>query len=542
MSAESSRFLKGAVVLTIAGAIVKILGAIYRIPLYSILGPEGMGLFQAAYPLYSMMLAVSIAGVPVAVSKLVAENIARKNYLGAHQVFKVSLLLMSITGATVTLVLMLGARHYAENYLQAPGVFYPLIAISPAVFFFAVKSAFRGFFQGQQKMMPTGFSQVMEQLIRVLTLFVLASTLVGVSLEYGAAGAAFGSVTGAATALLVLAGMYWRQRKDFFTLAATGNNKLEPFGRVLRNIMWLALPLTISSIVVPLINAVDSTIIIPRLQVAGFAETRALELFGNLTGAAMPLVGLPTIITMAIAVSLIPAISNADAVGNKALVAKLSSLASRIGMIIGLPATVGLFLLAQPISVVLFNNAEVALPLQWASLAIIFLTLQKTTTPVLQGLGKTYLPVLHTFIGLLFKVSLNYTLTAMPGVNILGPVIGTITFFVIASGLNFAAVYRLVGWQDSFWQALGRPLVNACLMGAAVYGTYPLAQSAAALAVQSLRGQATIGLAVAIIVGVAVYGLASFFSGVVTTRELEMIPRVGKKIAAFMNKLGLRRK
>lgn len=542
MNVESSRFIKGAAVLAVAGAIVKVLGAIYRIPLYSILGPEGMGLFQAAYPLYAMMLAISIAGVPVAVSKLVAENIARKNYLGAHQVFKVALLLMSITGASVTAVLMLGARHYAENYLQAPGVFYPLIAISPAVFFFAVKSAFRGFFQGQQKMLPTGLSQVIEQLIRVLTLFVLASTLVGVSLEYGAAGATFGSVTGAAAALLVLAGMYWRQRRDFFTVAATGNNKLEPFGKVLRNIMWLALPLTISSIVVPLISAVDSTIIIPRLQVAGFDETRALELFGNLTGAAMPLIGLPTIITMAIAISLIPAISNADAAGNKVLVAKLSSLASRIGMIIGLPATVGLFLLAQPISVVLFNNAEVALPLRWASLAIVFLTLQKTTTPVLQGLGKTYLPVLHTFIGLIFKVALNYTLTAMPGVNILGPVAGTITFFIIASGLNFAAVYRLVGWKDSPWQAVGKPLVNACLMGGGVLVVYPLARSAASLAVQSMRAQATVGITVAIVFALAIYSLASFFSGVVTIRELEMIPRVGKKIASLMGRLGLRRK
>lgn len=542
MSIESSRFIKGALILTVAGVVVKVLGAVYRIPLYSILGPEGMGLFQAAYPVYSMMLSISIAGIPVAVSKLVAEKMARRNYLGAHQVFKVSLLLMTSTGLLVTGALLLGARYYVENYLQAPGVFYPLVAISPAVVFFAVKSSFRGFFQGQQKMVPTALSQIVEQLVRVLTIFVMAGLLVRVSLEMGAAGAALGTVTGAATAFVLLIVIYWRQRAGFFALAKTGNNSIQPVGTVLKEIFVLALPITISSIVLPLVNTVDSTLIIPRLQAAGFAESRALELFGNFTGAAMPLVGLPTIFTMALAASLIPAIANANAVGNKSMVATLSSLATRIGLMIGLPATVGLFILAAPISIMLFNNIEVAKPLQWAALAVVFLTLQKTTTPVLQGLGKTYLPVIHTFTGLLFKIGLNYTLTAMPRVNILGPVVGTIVFFIVAGFLNFLAIIKLVGWRDSLWQGLGKPLANTLLMGLGVIVAFPLAEYFAALFTDSLRLQASAGVLVAMLVGVAIYGIASIFSGAVTARELELIPRVGSKLAAVLRKLGLRRR
>lgn len=542
MSVESSKFLKGALILSVAGVIVKILGAVYRIPLYSILGAEGIGLFQAAYPIYSMMLSISIAGIPVAVSKLVAEKIAYRNYLGAHQVFKVSLLLMTASGLIVTGLLMLGARYYVENYLQAPGALYPLIAISPAVLFFAVKSVFRGFFQGQQKMVPTALSQIVEQLVRVITIFFMASLLVRVSLEMGAAGAALGTVTGAVMGLILLVIIYWRQRAKFFAMAKTGNNSTQPGGKVLKEIFLLALPITISSIVLPLVNAVDSTIIIPRLQVAGFTESRALELFGNLTGAAMPLVGLPTIFTMALAASLIPAISNANAVGNKPMVATLSSLGTRIGLMIGLPATVGLFLLASPISIMLYDNIEVAWPLRWASLAIGFLTLQKTTTPVLQGLGKTYLPVFHTFIALLFKIGLNYTLTAIPRVNILGPVVGTIIFFIIGGFLNLFAIFRYVGWRDSLWQGLGKPLVNTLLMGLGVVAIFPLAQKISALLSTSLRFQAAGGVVITILAALLIYGIASIYSGAITTRELELIPRFGKKLASVMGKLGLRRR
>ena len=227
-------------------------------------------------------------------------------------------------------------------------------------------------------------------------------------MELGAAGAALGTVVGAATALLYLAWAYWRQRTKFLSLA--GGGRQHPCARRAssQEILVLALPITIGSIVVPLVNMVDSTLILPRLQAGGFSEEQALAMYGNFSGAAMPLVNVPTIFTMALATSLVPAIADAHAHENAGQIRTLSSLAIRIGLMLGLPAALGLYQLARPVSILLYNNAEVARSLQVAAFAIIFISLKQTTAPVLQGLGKTYLPVSHMFAGLIVKVVLNY--------------------------------------------------------------------------------------------------------------------------------------
>lgn len=542
---EGNRFIKGALVLTVAGIIVKVLGAVYRIPLYSILGDVGMGLFMAVYPVYSMMLSISTAGVPVAVSKLVAERLARGNYRGAHQVFRVALGLMTASGLIVTGVLLLGARYYTGQILKTPGAFYPLIAIAPSIIFFAVKSAFRGFFQGQQSMLPTALSQVLEQIIRVATIFALAALLVKQSIELGAAGAAFGTVTGAMVALGLLIGIYFWQRPKFISSELAGNNSLSSTKKVIQEILALALPITIGSIVVPLVNMVDSTLILPRLQAGGFTESQALALYGDFSGAAMPLVNVPTIFTLALATSLVPAIAKAYAQKNKNQIRKLSSLSVRIGLMIGLPAAIGLFLLAEPISLLLYKNADVARSLSVASFAVIFISLNQTTAPVLQGMGKTYLPVTHMFSGLVVKVVLNYILTAIPAVNILGPAFGTIVAFAIAGFLNFRAIIKFVGGGISLINVFGKPALNSALMGLAVFITYPLVNRL----VRGLAGSLIesegmlIGLVVLLVIaiGVLVYGASSLLTGTITRAELELVPGIGEKLARILTRIGLLR-
>lgn len=538
-----SKFIKGALVLTIAGIIVKVLGAVYRIPLYGILGDVGMGLFMAVYPVYSMMLSISTAGVPVAVSKLVAERLAHGNYRGAHQVFRVALGLMAASGLIVTGILLLGARHYTANILKAPGALYPLIAIAPSITFFALKSALRGFFQGQQSMVPTALSQVVEQVVRVATIFVFSALLVKYSLELGAAGAAFGTVTGALAALILLVGIYYRQRPIFLGHQLGGQNSLVPTHRVVREILNLALPITIGSIVVPLVNMVDSTLILPRLQAGGFSETQALALYGDFSGAAMPLVNVPTIFTLALSTSLVPAIANAYAHGNKTQIGRLSSLSVRIGMVIGLPAALGLFLLAEPISLLLYQNADVARSLSVAAFAVIFISLNQTTAPVLQGLGKTYLPVTHMFTGLVIKVGVNYFLTAIPSVNILGAAVGTIIAFAVAGALNFRSILRLVGGSISFLNTFIKPALNSLLMGVVVYILYPPVYSGVVTLVSSFidNQRIIIGLALVVVIGLALlaYGAASLLTGAITRSELELMPGVGSKLAEVLARLKL---
>ena len=538
---EGNKFIKGAVILTLAGIVVKILGAVYRIPLYNILGKEGMGLFMAVYPVYAMMLSISTAGVPVAVSKLVSERLAHRNYHGAQQVFQVALGLMVGSGMLVTGVLLLGARYYTENLLKAPGALYPLVAISPSIIFFAIKSSFRGYFQGQQSMVPTALSQVVEQIVRVATIFLLASLLIQQSVELGAAGAAFGTVTGAICALLLLVGIYYWQRPKFNLLANSGKNALSTSRKVMKEILVLALPITIGSVVLPLVNMVDATLVLPRLQAGGFTEEQALGMYGDFSGAAMPLVNLPTVFTLALATSLVPAIANAFAHRNRNLVQKLSSLAIRIGMMIGLPAALGLFLLAEPISLLLYETVDVARPLAMVAFAVIFISLNQTTAPILQGMGKTYLPVTHMLSGLVIKVIINYFLTAVAAINILGPAIGTIVGFAVAGILNFRAINKIIGAGVSIINCFLKPTLNAALMGVAVFLSYPAIYRLGTTLAVSERVLIGVSVFTAIGLGMFVYGLSTLLTGTITRGELELVPKIGAKVAKILARLGLLR-
>lgn len=543
---EGNKFIKGTLILTVAGVVVKVLGAVYRIPLMRILGEEGMGLFMAAYPIYAMMLSISTAGVPVAVSKLVAERLAQDNYHGARQVFRVALSLMIASGLIVTGILLLGAPYYTTHVLKVPGVLYPLLAIAPSITFFAIKSAFRGYFQGQQSMVPTALSQITEQIVRVGTIFVLAIILVKYSLEWGAAGAAFGSVTGALVALALLIVIYYRQNRQHPDFVGPQHNSLVSTRTVLKQILALALPITVGSIVVPLVSTVDSTLVLPRLQAGGFTQEQASAMFGSFSGGAMPLVNAPTIFTIAIATSLVPAIANAYSHGNKRLIQKLSSLSVRIGMFIGFPAALGLFLLAKPISIMLYDSVSVARPLSMAAFAVIFISLNQTTAPVLQGLGKTYLPVTHMFSGLVIKIALNYYLTAIPSVNILGPAFGTIIAFAVAGFLNLRSIGKYTGSGFSYVNSFIKPALNAALMGLVVYFSYPVVINLVLALLSNYVASEGILTALAVLttvcLGVVVYGISTLLTGTITRQELLLVPKFGVKAEKILTRFGLLRR
>lgn len=540
---EDNKFIKGAIILTVANIIVKILGAVYRIPLLRILGEEGMGLFMAVYPLYSMMLSISTAGVPLAVSKLVSEKIALKNYDGARQVFRISFILMLSSGLIFTGALMLTAPYYSANILKVSRTLYPLMAIAPSIVFYAVKAAFRGFFQGQQRMEPSALASITEQIIRVGTIFLLASILINYSLELGAAGAAFGSVTGALAGLLLLIIIYYRSLPEYKRIAALSDqNSLAPTRRVIKDIFALALPITIGSIIVPVVNMVDSTLILPRLQAGGFSEDAALGLLGIFSGAAMSLVNVPTIFTLGLGTSLLPAISKAYAQKQHNTINRLSSLSIRVGQIIALPSAIGLFVLAEPISIFLFDNVAVARPLSVAAFSTIFIILNQTTSPVLQGLGKTYLPITHMACGLLVKVVINYFLTPIPAINILGPAIGTMVAFAMASFLNLRAIKKLLGFGSSFVDSFLKPSLNAVLMGMGVYYVYPWFNKLSGMIFGPQRSEFyTVGFAVILSVGVGmiIYGIATLLTSTVTRSELELIPKIGPKLTNILSRLRL---
>lgn len=536
---EEKSFVKGALILAAAGMFTKLLGAVYRIPLYNMIGDVGVGYFQMAYPIYAALLAISTAGIPVAISKMVAERVAKGNSRGAYQILKIALTLMLMTGLTFSLLLYFGAEYYANNILRAPLAVYSLRSIAPGIFLVVIMAAFRGFFQGNQTMIPTAVSQIVEQIIRVITIFYLSWLLLSNGVEFAAAGATFGVVTGslAGVAVLLIFFMFDKRKKE--ELAFSADLLQESSGQILKQMIYLALPITLGSLVLPLIQMADAAIVPRRLQAAGFNRVDAVALYGNLTGAAMPLVNVPTLFTLALAQSLVPSISEASALKNSSLIKSRSTLAIKLTLLIGLPSTIGMFVLATPISVMLYNNAQVAIPLAIASFAIVFLTLHQTTSALLQGMGRTVIPVINLLIGVVLKVILNYTLTAVPALNIRGPAFGTVLSYGVSSVLNLFIFLNIVGMSFSVVNFILKPLITSGGMGLTVYLSYPVILRLLTNldVLQSERILVSLSVGIAVGLGVIVYGFLLLISGAITEKDLENIPKIGTKITRLLRKI-----
>lgn len=530
-------FIKGALILTIAGLTSRLIGAVFRIALAFLITDEGIGLYQMAYPIYAGLLIISTAGIPVAVSKLVSENIAVKNYYGAARVFKVALVILMISGLTISLALFLGAEYIVKYITRDLRALLPILSISPAIFFVAIMSAFRGFFQGQQTMIPTGASQIIEQFARVFVAFSLAVMLLPQGLEYAAAGATFGAVAGAVFGMLFLLILYFKQKRKFTRLI--DSQKVKKHARITRiiyDIAYLAVPITLGNLVLPLISILDLTIVPQRLHTAGFTTARATALYGQLTGMATPITHIPAIITTSLAASLVPSISENLALNNQNKIRRNSNLAIRLTLILGLPAAIGVYILAEPITTLLFRNVEAAAVLKGMSFSVVFITLYQTSTGILQGLGRTVLPVKNMILGAVIKIVLTWFLTVLPQINIRGAAWATIIGFAIAAILNINKVHKLTGLKFDYGKNIIKPGLAAAVMGGIVYYVYLYTnQFLSAIYTASIsNGAATI---LSIAAGILIYGIMLFITGSVTGEDLKLIPKFGPYLVRIADAL-----
>ncbi len=534
-------FVRGALILTVAGFAVRFIGAGFRIILARIIGDEGIGLYQVAYPVYSALLAISTAGVPIAISKLISQYLSVEDYRGARRVFGLAIKILAVSGLFISVAMYLNAGFIAERVAQDARAYYPIVAISPAIFFVTIMSTFRGYFQGQQKMLPTALSQLFEQLARVVVSLALVLFLINNSLEWAAAGATFGAAAGAIAGLLVLLVIYFRDRKSFDqNVQGQVLHAQQSSYSIALSIFSLSIPITLSHLVMPIISLIDLTVVPMRLAEAGFDKASRMALYGQLTGMAAPLIHIPQIVTIALAVSLVPAISEALALNNRDLVHSRTSLAVRLSFLLGLPAAVGLSVLAEPISILLYKNAPAGEPLTILAYAVIFIALFQVTSGILQGMGKTQLPLIHLLLGSTVKLVLNWILIGIPSLNIRGAAVASVVGFALASLLNLYRVKATTGLKFDISKFLFRPLFAVVFMGLAVrlwyYFSMPLFEgSILALSFEKANTAATLS---AIGAGMLLYFLALLVAGGIDREDLLTIPRLGPKILAVAEKLG----
>ncbi len=527
-------FLKGAAILGIAGMIVKVIGAFFRIPLGWIIESDGLGYYQVGYPIYTFLLAFSAAGFPTAISKLVSEKRAKGNYKGAYQVFKVSFILLLIIGSISSIGLALGARYFVDKIIKSPNAYYAVLAMSPALFFVSLLAAFRGYFQGMQNMIPSAISQVVEQFGRVIIGLGLAIVLMRRSVELAAAGASFGATVGGITGLLVMVWIFSMHRNDQLRRPQIYNRGQEDtFTGVIRDLFRISIPITIGASVLPLISMLDSLIVLRRLQQIGFTYEAANKLFGQLTGMAVTLINLPQVLTVALAASIVPVISESVTKGETDSIKKDTQSAFRISLLIGLPAAIGLAVLSNPIMQLLYPKEPSSIGdiLLYLSIAVLFLTQVQTLTGILQGLGKQIVPVRNLMIGAGVKLVTTYVLTGIPALNVKGAALGTVSAYLVASVLNFIAVKKYTNTEFHLYNIFIKPIISALTMGIVVKLGYML--------FKPLVGS-SISTVLSILIGVAVYGFMLLVTKTITKEDFELLPG-GSKLSRILNKAGIMR-
>lgn len=539
MNDNNSVFIRGAAVLAVTGIAARIIGAVFRVVLAAILGDEGIGLYQYAYPIYSTLLVISTAGIPVALSKIMAEKIALKDYREAERVFTIAFYLLALSGLLITLVMLFGARYISVVLIKDIKAVYPLMAISPAIFFVTVMASLRGFFQGQQNMVPTAGSQLLEQLVRVSFSLALVFLLIPVGLEYAAAGATSGAAAGGLAGLLLLAVLYLKNRNNLKELGLRQKvHQPAGVGQIIRRIFSLAIPVTVGGLVIPLITMIDLAIVPRQLIAAGFELERARALYGQLTGMAGSVVYFPNVVALALSMSLVPAISEAYALQNKVQIQSRTAMAIKLTVLFSLPAAAGLYLLAEPITVLLFNNAEAGYSLAYMSWSVVPLCLYVATTGLIQGLGKPIVPALNMFYGGLVKTALAWHLTAIPALNVGGAALASVVGLLVAAALNLLYVKRKTGWIVNLRELLFLPLFSTLLMAVVVYFCFNgIMRLGSGFSSQGLLN--ALAVFISILAGFFIYGLALLFSGGLNRAELVMVPYLGKSLAGLAGRFGL---
>ena len=530
---EEHNFLKGAFILSIAAIVVKILGAIYRIPLSNLIKSEGMGYFQTAYPYYTLLLTVSTAGFPVAIAKLISEKRSEGDYRGAHKVFKLALVSLTAFGLVTSIYLFFDARRIVEN-IGNPKAYYALVALAPALVFVPIMSVFRGYFQGSQNMVPTAISQMSEQFLRVFSGLLLTYLLLDKGIAEAAGGASFGATAGAIAGTVSIVIVYLKKKEEINREIETSIIVEEESNReIMANLLKIAIPITLGAAILPIMDYIDLKIVIKKLQTINFTEAEANELYGNFKGMAQTLINLPQVFAVALSMSLVPAISNSVAKGDRAGTKKIISSGMKVTLLIGLPSAFGLFILARPIIGLLYykNTMETIIStgniLKVLSMGVIFLTLVQSLAAILQGLGKPLIPAVNLLLGAVVKAILTFTLTGIPSINIYGAAFSTVIAFAIAAILDIIAIISYTGFKLDFNYILRKPLISALGMGVAVKLSHMFL---------GLTGKNSIATLGPILIGGIVYIGLLFATGSLGEEELKLLPK-GDKINAVLAKV-----
>ncbi len=528
MTQKAKSFAGGAALLAGAGLVGKVIGAFYRVWLSALIGVgEGVAIYNMPYSVYTLLLVISSAGLPTAISRTVSARLATGDRVGAREVMRVARRVLFATGLIASALMFVLATPLAEafgNPKSAPA----FMALAPAIFIVCMISAYRGYFQGMQRMAPTALSQLIEQIGKIAIGFPLAAYMMRYGYVWGAVGAIAGITLSELAALVLMLGANAGQNIRDRDLAKPEQREQG----IIKGLLAIAIPITIGSAMMPIVGLVDSALVQNRLQDAGFLEAQAEAMYGVLGGIVNTLINMPAVITLSLSIALVPAISAALAKRDRLGAAQISQTGLKLAMIIGMPAALGMSMLADPIVRFLYGSQSEEIKVLGAQLlgvmaiGVFFLSVIQTSTGIFQGMGRPTIPVVTMGIGIVIKIAMNYMLIGIADVNIMGAVYATLACYVIAAIGDIAIIMRLNRLGGKFLLGLLKPALATAGMGAAVWGVGYL-----------LRGKLsnTTYLLAAVAAGVAVYAVLLLATRALSAEDLALMPG-GRRLGRLLHR------
>ena len=521
---KKQSFFGGAAILAIGIALVKVIGAVFAIPLFNILGDAGAADFNNAYNIYSTLLMISTAGLPVALSKMVSEANTLGREHQAQRVFAVSFRAFVVLGAASFIVMWFG-NGLCAGLLHNPNAAYGIRVLAPAVICVGCLSAFRGYAQGSFRMTPTAVSQIIEALCKLVVGLAVAAWLMkrGMSESVAAAGAIAGVTTGTIVALVYMGLDYLHHHVRPRTA-----DRPAPDGKILRRLIAIAVPITLSSSMVSIITLIDTSLVQGQLQNAlhySLAETR--HLYGTYS-AVMKLYNLPASLMVALTASVIPTLSSSLAARDRAGTRRVINASLRVTALIAFPMGLGLWALAEPITRLCYPRYDVKLGgelLAVLGIASLFVCMTLISNSILQAHNAVKVPILSMFLGGLVKIVLNYNLAAIPSVNIHAAPIGTLVCFAISTAVNLFFVWLIVKEKPSYFALFTKPLGASLAMALVTKGVYAL------LHLRVASNLVCVGVSVA--AAVVLYAVLVVVLRIATADDLKLLPK-GEKLAKLL--------
>ena len=524
---KKQNFLQGTALLAMATAIVKIIGALYKIPLNAIIGEQGFGYFNTAYEIYNVLLMISTAGLPVAMSRMISQASSLKHYNQVRRIYNTARGIFLGLGITGTLLMTLFCRQLAE-FQNQPDAWAAIGCLGPCVLLICIMSTYRGFFQGQSNMLPTSISQVLEAVVKLVVGMVAALVLLKAtgSVALAAGGAILGVTASCLVSSVYLFGCF---RKSYGLLPETVEAP-RSFSDTAKGLLIIAIPITLGSAGLQLLTMLETKIYMGRLLALGYSQAAADTMRG-IYGMTQTIFNMPCSFITPITISIIPAITAQLTLCKDAEAREIEESAIRITGLISMPCAFGLGLLAEPVTALLGgytgDNLILATRLMMVlGFSIMFNAVVLVTTALMQAHGHAGRPVVNMLIGGLLKLAAVFILTGNPNIGILGTPIGTLLCYLAICVLNIFSIRCLLKNPPAIAKNLIRPFLAACVMGIFVMGAF--------LGLKTLGISSRLILCGApIAVGVAAYALAAVKIKVVTRADCLLLPK-GEKIAKLL--------